>query len=1199
MVEEEDDEIFKKENPTVFKKYRVKKKIGEGAFGEVYLGQSIKDNEYVALKIELRKKAKPLLESEAFILYSLRGTGIPEVISFGHTKNYNVLVEPLLGKSLFDIFAENKKKLPKEDICLIGKQVIDRIQWVHSKYIVHRDIKPDNFLIGKKDPNVIYLIDFGLSKKYRSSQTNKHIRFGFTGKLTGTVRFSSANALRGGEQSRRDDIEALGYMLVYFMKGRLPWQGVTGNKKMERYLKIYRMKKHTSAKKLCEGLPGEMEAYIEYSKKLEFEQEPDYNYLRSLFRNILKKIHGKNVDNFIFSWINLNDFVNLRKPINHASRKDSPQSRLYKKIQSSLEKKRNMSSDSSDSKNGSYQQGHITLAPPTNNYGQINQVKKYHVDSEEGRIITTKKKVERSKDGLNTTIANLDVTVDDEGMDFDDEINRVNSKENYNNFMQQERGVNLGGNNNDRNNFDNNNFNKNMNNVNENVGNRVNNNNFNSNNNVNLNNINRNNNFNNNIKNNNFNNFNNSNKNSILVNNQNINLNNNNIVNNTTNNADNTKSKANAVNPISEGKEFTFNEPINFKNINASLSNKIEEKKIDECSNSEKLSSNQAEENSNNKTNEANNNEIYALLTGKPQPNYPQNNFPNNNINNNMNNNNINNINNNNMNINNINKNNMNYNINMSDKINWNNNLNNNQNNSYKKIPNYDTSNQNLKKLKNIEFNNSRPRGNQEINNLAQNNNKSSQNINKNKKIAMMKMNNMNANFPEDNNYYINNEKKNFIESDFSNNQPGNINKNQTFFGSDNINIKNSLNDNENSLRNKLVINQTSNYKNNGKYNINRVNVPQDNKEFNTNNNPMKNNINPELKLNNQNNQNNQLLNMAANARKKVNNRAPNQMLCNKNIKQNTRNNNFHQNNMRKNNISNNYNVNNQNNIMNNNINRTMVPSGQNINKKMNNTNNDYDNYNNPNNNTVPLIKRQNPDDDTFNSSIKTDGFKSQKNQLNNEYINNLGRKGNINQMEYNNQNSNRTNIKNNNYINNNQIYPQERINHPQYNTGKNLNPNININQNQNLNQMYISCQKNNNNYLNNQMYNTMYKQMNVQPMINKAQIPNDLTRQQLNNNLPANQNYNILNNNNFDPVRRSMMNAKYAANNPQFNNQINQNLNYYNQIKAVNTDINMVRNMHMRNMAKTPGNMMNVNYMNNYNLNGNFYKLNMGNNQM
>ena len=217
-METEDENKFLKDNHILFKKYQVKKKLGEGAFGDIYLGQQISNKEYVAIKIEYRNIIKPILESESFILYSIAGPGIPEVKSFGKTKKYNILVEPLLGKSLFDIFTENHKNMNIIDACLIGKQVIDRIQWIHSKYIVHRDIKPDNFLIGRKDPNVIYLIDFGLSKKYRSTTTGKHIRFGFTGKLTGTVRFASANALRGGEQSRRDDIESIGYMMVYFLK---------------------------------------------------------------------------------------------------------------------------------------------------------------------------------------------------------------------------------------------------------------------------------------------------------------------------------------------------------------------------------------------------------------------------------------------------------------------------------------------------------------------------------------------------------------------------------------------------------------------------------------------------------------------------------------------------------------------------------------------------------------------------------------------------------------------------------------------------------------------------------------------------------------------------------------------------------------------------------------------------------------------
>ena len=433
-MEEEEEDKFIKENPIIFKKYRVKKKFGEGAFGDVYLGQTIENNSYVAIKVEQRKILKPVLESEAFLLYSIAGLGIPEVKSFGKVKSYNILVEPLLGKSLFEIFAENHKKMNPEDVCLIGKQVIDRIQWIHSKYIVHRDIKPDNFLIGRKDPHVIYLIDFGLSKKYRSSTTNKHIRFGFTGKLTGTVRFASANALRGGEQSRRDDIESIGYMLIYFLKQRLPWQGITGNKKMERYLKIYKMKKNTTPEELCSGFP-EMIDYIAYAKKLEFEQEPDYNYLRRSFITMLKRYHNTN-DQLVFSWIKLEDLPNLKNPVNPAERKDSPQSRIYKKIKSNLEKGRNLSSDS-DSKNGSYQQVQSQAVLPSTNLkvidsGNNNYNTENEIEPKSDKKVN--KKLLKLKEGLNTTIANLDVTVDENVVDFENERLKKESKDIGENF---------------------------------------------------------------------------------------------------------------------------------------------------------------------------------------------------------------------------------------------------------------------------------------------------------------------------------------------------------------------------------------------------------------------------------------------------------------------------------------------------------------------------------------------------------------------------------------------------------------------------------------------------------------------------------------------------------------------------------------------------------------------------------------------
>ena len=421
MEEKVDDEDqFIKENPIIFKKYRVKKKLGEGAFGDVYLGQSISDNSYVAIKTEPRKIIKPILETEAFLLYSIAGPGIPQVKSYGKTKKYNILVEPLLGKSLFDIFTENHRSMHLADVCLIANQVIDRIQWVHSKNIVHRDIKPDNFLIGRKDPNVIYLIDFGLSKKFRSSTTGKHIKFGFTGKLTGTVRFASANALRGGEQSRRDDIESIGYMMVYFLKKKLPWQGVSGNKKMERYLKIYKMKKNITPEKLCEGLEHEMVEFISYAKNLEFEQEPDYNYLKNLFKKMLTRIHTTN-DQLIFSWIKMKDFAILKDPINPASRKDSPQNRIYKKIKSQLEKGKNLSSDS-DSKPASYTQinnqlvSSVIMNTNNNNPLLFSEDQLEMPNKNKNNVISMK-----SKEILNTTNSNLEFSFDDKMLALENE----------------------------------------------------------------------------------------------------------------------------------------------------------------------------------------------------------------------------------------------------------------------------------------------------------------------------------------------------------------------------------------------------------------------------------------------------------------------------------------------------------------------------------------------------------------------------------------------------------------------------------------------------------------------------------------------------------------------------------------------------------------------------------------------------------
>ena len=208
----------------------------------------------------------------------------------------------LLGSSLEDIFQKQQKKFSIKTVCMVGIQMLDRLEFIHNKNIIHRDIKPDNFVLGLDNKShIIYVLDFGLSKKYRSSRTHQHIKFSVNKKLTGTARYASINALKGCEQSRRDDLEAIGYVLMYFLRSSLPWQGLHVHKGEDRYKKILTKKRSTSAEELCKGFPSEFAEYINYTRNLEFEADPDYKFLRGLLLSVLEK-ENQPYD-FCYDWV--------------------------------------------------------------------------------------------------------------------------------------------------------------------------------------------------------------------------------------------------------------------------------------------------------------------------------------------------------------------------------------------------------------------------------------------------------------------------------------------------------------------------------------------------------------------------------------------------------------------------------------------------------------------------------------------------------------------------------------------------------------------------------------------------------------------------------------------------------------------------------------------------------------------------------
>ena len=203
-----------------------------------------------------------------------------------------------------------QKTMTVPTVCMVGIQIVNIMESIHNQHYIHRDVKPDNFVIGIGNENTkLYIIDFGLGKLYRNPLTMKHNPYSVTTKLVGTVRYASVNSLLGTEQSRRDDLESVAYMLIYLLKGKLPWQGLITKRKEDKYLKVLEKKRELSPKELCMGLPLQIERFLIYVKSLQYEEQPNYQMMVDLLKecfNDYKAQQGDNVDEdkpFVFDWI--------------------------------------------------------------------------------------------------------------------------------------------------------------------------------------------------------------------------------------------------------------------------------------------------------------------------------------------------------------------------------------------------------------------------------------------------------------------------------------------------------------------------------------------------------------------------------------------------------------------------------------------------------------------------------------------------------------------------------------------------------------------------------------------------------------------------------------------------------------------------------------------------------------------------------
>lgn len=309
----EDEEFEKFRLTTIADRWKIcGNALGAGGFGRVYLVKDVNTGDLLAVKAQLLDRKPGLLQFEYRIYHWLHSQdrlaiGIPRVRFLGNTPTHEVMIMDLCGPTLGSLLSICPgSRMSLKTVAMIAVQALFRIQHVHQCSFLHRDIKPENMAMGRKDKSTLYFLDFGLAKRYQDHKSGEHLPYHKDKGFTGTVKFATLRTHMGVEQSRRDDIESLGYMLVYLFQGRLPWK--TRDKELspkEKRAKVFQQKRDISMTKLCEGMPVVFAEFIRYARQMGFHERPDYKLWRMKFRKVLSDNQLKN--DGVFDWTKLSD----------------------------------------------------------------------------------------------------------------------------------------------------------------------------------------------------------------------------------------------------------------------------------------------------------------------------------------------------------------------------------------------------------------------------------------------------------------------------------------------------------------------------------------------------------------------------------------------------------------------------------------------------------------------------------------------------------------------------------------------------------------------------------------------------------------------------------------------------------------------------------------------------------------------------